>query len=69
MVSPRGESAILSDAWQNLRISVPKVFINRAVSVNNDAAIYGGKGVIAVGPRFGNTFWRQKMLLDPTRNR
>ena len=37
MILPGGESAILSDAWQNLRITVPKVFINRAVSVKNDA--------------------------------
>ena len=32
-----GVSAILPDGWQNLRMTVPKVFINRTVSVNNDA--------------------------------
>ena len=32
-----GVSAILPDGWQILRIAVPKVFINRTVSVNNDA--------------------------------
>ena len=32
-----GVSAILPDGWQNLRMTVPKVFINRTVSVKNDA--------------------------------
>ena len=46
MILPGGESAILSDAWQNLRITVPKVFISRAASIKNDAEeLHPGIGI------------------------
>ena len=41
-----GVSAILPDGWQILRITVPKVFINRTVSVKNDAGeLHPGIGI------------------------